>query len=384
MPSDGLRERKKARTRQLIAETAARLFAERGYEQVAVSDVARAAEVAEQTVYNYFPTKEQLVTDREQQIQDRLVELIRSRPRAMTPAGAIREFVLEVVAGIRKIPAASWRGEIGYLAVLSPTVHRVVLEVIDRQAAALASVISETSAVSPEVAKLQGIALSPAGASAVEQSTTAGSVTPLTRQSSSRATRLAHERCARNVESLDDSAVRHPVDDHTGSLTGDVVLGHRDLDMRDDEVVTQGPDRGGSLTEGVSGGGAAPVNPAGRVLVLPFEVQDQFGIRRLEMPHHVLVEDVRVALECPSNELDIRSLSGRVHRRVTSAMHTPSGRKHCEADDRDRTREDAGAEAGGARVPASFRKPAGTKGQPDPEADDRRARRGDQNAEPET
>src|SRR5205823_6483445 len=42
----GLRERKKARTRQLIADAAARLFAERGYEQVAVSDVARAPEVA--------------------------------------------------------------------------------------------------------------------------------------------------------------------------------------------------------------------------------------------------------------------------------------------------------------------------------------------------
>ena len=49
-PGAGLRERKKARTRRLIADTAARLFAERGYEHVAVSDVAREAEVAEQTV----------------------------------------------------------------------------------------------------------------------------------------------------------------------------------------------------------------------------------------------------------------------------------------------------------------------------------------------
>ena len=63
MTEIGLRERKKAQTRRGIADAAARLFAERGYEHVAVTDVARAAEVSEQTVYNYFQTKEQLVTD---------------------------------------------------------------------------------------------------------------------------------------------------------------------------------------------------------------------------------------------------------------------------------------------------------------------------------
>ena len=128
MASPGLRERKKARTRRLIADTAARLFAERGYEHVAVTDVAREAEVAEQTVYNYFPTKEQLVTDREQQIQDRLCDLIRSRPPGVTPAAAVRDFVLGSVAGIRSIPADLWRGELGYLAAISPAVHRLVLE----------------------------------------------------------------------------------------------------------------------------------------------------------------------------------------------------------------------------------------------------------------
>ena len=159
MASPGLRERKKARTRRLIADTAARLFAERGYEHVAVTDVAREAEVAEQTVYNYFPTKEQLVTDREQQVQDRLCDLIRSRPPGVTPAAAIRDFVLGSVAGIRSIPADLWRGELGYLAAISPTIHRLALELTDRQAAALAAAISDTTAVPPEVARLQGIAL---------------------------------------------------------------------------------------------------------------------------------------------------------------------------------------------------------------------------------
>ena len=159
MSSTGLRELKKARARRHIADTAARLFAERGYEHVSVTDVARVAEVAEQTVYNYFPTKEQLVTDRDQQIQDRLVNLIRSRPPGLTPAAAIRGFLLESVDAIRTIPTDNWRGELGYLAAISPAVHRLALELSDRQAAALASAISDTSPVPPEIATLQGIAL---------------------------------------------------------------------------------------------------------------------------------------------------------------------------------------------------------------------------------
>jgi AcrR family transcriptional regulator len=159
MPNPGLRELKKARTRRHIADTAARLFAERGYEHVAVTDVARAAEVAEQTVYNYFPTKEQLVTDREQLIRDRLCDLIRSRPPGTTPAAAIRDFVLQTVAGIRTIPAELWRGELGYLAAISPAIHRLALELSDRQATALAVAIGDSTTVPPEIARLQGIAL---------------------------------------------------------------------------------------------------------------------------------------------------------------------------------------------------------------------------------
>jgi AcrR family transcriptional regulator len=159
MTSIGLRELKKARTRRLIADTAARLFAERGYEHVAVADVARAAEVAEQTVYNYFPAKEQLVTDREEQVQDRLCELIRARPPAVTPAAAVRDFVLGSVDAIRAIAPQMWRGELGYLAAISPAVHRLALELADRLAAAVAAAISDSTPVAPEIARLQGIAL---------------------------------------------------------------------------------------------------------------------------------------------------------------------------------------------------------------------------------
>jgi AcrR family transcriptional regulator len=155
----GLRERKKERTRRLIAQTAARLFAERGYEQVTVSDVAREAEVAEQTVYNYFPTKEHLVIDRDQLGQERLCDLVRARPPGVTPAAAIRDFALESVANIRRIPPDQWHGELGYLATISPAVHRLALEMSDRHADALAAAISDTSGGAPEIARLQGVAL---------------------------------------------------------------------------------------------------------------------------------------------------------------------------------------------------------------------------------
>ena len=159
MASTGLRERKRARTRRHIADTAARLFAERGYEHVAVTDVAREAEVAEQTVYNYFPTKEQLVTDREQEVHERLSDLIRSRPPGLTAAAAVRDFILGFVDDIPAFPPGQWRGELGYLAAISPAVHRLALEMADRRAAAIAAAIGDTTAVPPEIARLQGVAL---------------------------------------------------------------------------------------------------------------------------------------------------------------------------------------------------------------------------------
>jgi AcrR family transcriptional regulator len=61
---EGLRERKKARTRQRLSDTATLMFLERGFDAVRVIEVAAACDVSEKTVYNYFPTKESLVLDR--------------------------------------------------------------------------------------------------------------------------------------------------------------------------------------------------------------------------------------------------------------------------------------------------------------------------------
>jgi AcrR family transcriptional regulator len=90
----GLRERKKQRTRELIAAIARRLFAERGFDRVTVSEIAREAEVAEKTVYNYFPTKEDLFYSRLEAFEEELLGAIRDRPAGQTVVEAFRGFML--------------------------------------------------------------------------------------------------------------------------------------------------------------------------------------------------------------------------------------------------------------------------------------------------
>jgi len=90
----GLRERKKQRTRQLIAETARHLFGERGFEGVTVAEIARVAEVSEQTVFNYFPTKEDLVYWRLGTFEEELLAAIRDREPGESAPAAFRRFLL--------------------------------------------------------------------------------------------------------------------------------------------------------------------------------------------------------------------------------------------------------------------------------------------------
>src|SRR5579875_2007754 len=91
----GLRERKKLRTRTLIAETARRLFAERGFEAVSVAQIARDAEVSEATVFNYFPTKEDLVYFGMEAFEEELLDAIRNRPVGVSVLDAFGRFVIQ-------------------------------------------------------------------------------------------------------------------------------------------------------------------------------------------------------------------------------------------------------------------------------------------------
>jgi AcrR family transcriptional regulator len=90
----GLRERKKEQTRQLIAETAWRLFADRGFDKVTVAEVARQAQVAVATVFNYFPTKEDLLYYRLEAFGASLVDAIGTRAAGESVLAAFRRHLL--------------------------------------------------------------------------------------------------------------------------------------------------------------------------------------------------------------------------------------------------------------------------------------------------
>src|SRR6266536_2706189 len=91
----GLRELKKQRTRQLIADTAMRLFLEHGFDVVTIAEVARAAEVDAKTVYNYFPSKPWLIYHRLETFEAALLDAVRQRKPGESILAAFSRFVID-------------------------------------------------------------------------------------------------------------------------------------------------------------------------------------------------------------------------------------------------------------------------------------------------
>ena len=87
----GLRARKKRETRERIAASARELFVAHGFDRVTVIDVARAAQVSEATVFNYFPTKDDLFFDGGlEQFQAATLAAVRDRPAGESAIAAFR------------------------------------------------------------------------------------------------------------------------------------------------------------------------------------------------------------------------------------------------------------------------------------------------------
>src|ERR1700744_4046056 len=89
----GLRERKKQQTRETIARAALRLFAERGYDETTLADIAEAANVAPRTIFGYFESKEDILLWEEDSFLGELKRRLDQRPDGTTTVDAIREFL---------------------------------------------------------------------------------------------------------------------------------------------------------------------------------------------------------------------------------------------------------------------------------------------------
>lgn len=93
----GRRERKKAATRQKIADTALALFLERGYGAVGIRDVAAEADVAVTTVFSHFASKEALVFAQDENFEDRLARAVTDRPADEPLIPALRREIQAMV-----------------------------------------------------------------------------------------------------------------------------------------------------------------------------------------------------------------------------------------------------------------------------------------------
>ena len=123
VPDMGLRERKKEQTRQLIAQTAWRLFADQGFDRVTVAEVARQAEVAVATVFNYFPTKEDLFYERLEVFEAQLMEAVATRAAGESVLAAFRRHLLSSGGLLAEVEA----GDAQALERLR-TIHRLIAD----------------------------------------------------------------------------------------------------------------------------------------------------------------------------------------------------------------------------------------------------------------
>lgn len=137
-----LRERQKRETHELIARAAEQLFASRGFGAVTVDDVGRAAGVSRQTVFNHFPTKEDLVFDRGNEAEDLMVAAVRDRPAGVTAVAAFRAMTHGFWSRMLELPDPRPPGGFFDLVEASPALQAYARELSARATVRVAEVIA--------------------------------------------------------------------------------------------------------------------------------------------------------------------------------------------------------------------------------------------------
>ncbi|WP_328660447.1 TetR/AcrR family transcriptional regulator [Nocardia salmonicida] len=141
----GRRERKKAATRQKIADTALRLFLDRGYDDVGIREVATEADVAVTTLFAHFASKEALVFERDEEFEQGLVQAVTDRTAGEPLIPALRR---EIHSMVRHCTADS-AAPIWHMIDESSALRRYEESMRLRHARALAAAI----AADPELAQ---------------------------------------------------------------------------------------------------------------------------------------------------------------------------------------------------------------------------------------
>ena len=139
---DGLRERKKARTRAAIREHALRLFRENGYQRTTVEQIAAAAEVSPSTFFRYFPTKEDLVL--RDDMDTRMIEAFERQPSDLSPLSAVRAAVREMFGSYTQADLDTL-GETTALTLTVPEVRARAMDEFARTIGVIAEALAKRS-----------------------------------------------------------------------------------------------------------------------------------------------------------------------------------------------------------------------------------------------
>jgi AcrR family transcriptional regulator len=145
-----LRERKKGQTRDLIAQTARRLFAERGFDAVTVAEVARQADLSEVTVFNYFPAKEDLFYGGMEFFEEKLLKGIGERPRGESLLAAFRRLLLETSGRLATQDAVDLIAKAARIIDASPALQARERGIVARYTMRLAAMIATETGVSDD------------------------------------------------------------------------------------------------------------------------------------------------------------------------------------------------------------------------------------------
>lgn len=139
-----LRESKKRATRQRLSDVATKLFYERGFDAVTVDEIAAAAGVSKMTVFNYFARKEDLLLDREDEVEPLLRAAIAERPRSQSPVRALRRLIDRLVADehpfvrVDRQTVAFW-----HVVLASPALKARLREMSDQTVEILARLLAD-------------------------------------------------------------------------------------------------------------------------------------------------------------------------------------------------------------------------------------------------